>query len=156
MIQIQIWPRKYKQWIRKFKSVIKCEAQIQSNTNSPCSQLCTEYNLHSMKREQTRCTSKSSQNTKYGAAFKSKVTCSVGFCPMWAKKARSRFTLLLWIKAERVGMGGGTVVDLEQKDPGWPPQPCKSTDRVGKLQMKIYLNVNRIKIKQTRPFKIEV
>ena len=154
MIQIQIWPRKYKQWIRKFKSVIKCEAQIQSNTNSPCSQLCTEYNLHSMKR----CTSKSSQNTNYGAACKSKVTCSVGFCPMWAKKARSRFTLLLWIKAERVGMGGetGTVVDLEQKDPGWPPQPCKSTDRVGKLQMKIYLNVNRIKIKQTRPFKIEV
>ena len=107
MIQIQIWPRKYKQWIRKFKSVIKCEAQIQSNTNSPCSQLCTEYNLHSMKREQTRCTSKSSQNTKYGAACKSKVTCSVGFCPMWAKKARSRFKLLLWIKAERGGRGGG-------------------------------------------------
>ena len=54
--------------------------------------------------------------------------------------------------------GAGTVVDLEQKDPGWPPQPCKSTDRVGKLQIKIYLYVNRIKIKikQTRPFKVEV
>ena len=154
MIQIQIWPRKYKQWIRKFKSVIKCEAQIQSNTNSPCSQLCTEYNLHSMKR----CTSKSSQNTKYGAACKSKVTCSVGFCPMWAKKARSRFTLLLWIKAERVGMGGSRNSGWLGTEGSWV---AASTLQVNWQSWKITNEnilkyVNRIKIKQTRPFKIEV